>query len=122
MAFTPGSAYKIVFPLMEGLAKEKYILCVANSDKYLVLFIEPEKKQYQEDSSQVRVSPADLPFLSCESFVNTAEIIICNPVTSQIVADYGQIPQQILREILTVVHTSKTLAARHIETIRLCLG
>nr|WP_320011821.1 hypothetical protein [uncultured Desulfobulbus sp.] len=108
--------------MMEAQTQEKYSICVSDLDKYLFFFIEPDKKEYQPENSQISLSSVDFPFLPAESFVNAAELIICNPVACRIVADYGQIPPQILKEIRTSVQGSITLAARHIEIISRCLG
>jgi len=121
MSFVSGTAYKVHYPLMSPSPKEKYIICVSDIDKYLVFFINSERRLHHPQESQIPASPLDLPFLSTNSFINTAEITKCNPITCRVVADYGKIPTLLLDKICTAVNSSETLALRHIDDILRCL-
>jgi len=121
MSFFPGFAYKVHYPLMKPLPKEKYIICASDINKYLVFFISSGPRPHQQEESQIIVSPSELTFLSRNSIINTAEITICNPITCRVVADYGKIPSSLLDKICTAVDNSETLARRHIDKILKCL-
>ena len=117
MSFVSGRAYRVCYHLVGSSPKEKNIICVSDVDKYLVFFIVSEPRLHQPEGSQIRISPSELFFLSFDSFVDTAEITICNPITWKVVADYGKIPNVLRDKICTAVSTSETLALRYIDNI-----
>jgi len=97
--------------------KEKYAICVCNKTP-LLFFINSEARTRYDITSQLAVTPDDMPFLRHDSYINAAEVITCViPTTCTIKKTFGHVPPHIKQAIIALVSNSKTLPKRFIDII-----
>jgi len=116
MGFRIGQIY-LLFCLYTKPPKPKIAICVCDS-KPLFFFINSEPRPYLDQSSQILVTPHELPFLDYNSYINTSEVVTCvEPITCIIKKKFSVVPKSVADKIKKTVKSSTTLAERHIKTI-----
>jgi hypothetical protein len=117
MPFICGNAYLLKCHFTKPHPKEKYAICVSK-EKPLFFLISSNPRTRFNTTSQLRITPSDLSFLSQESYINTAEVITCViPHTCNILRDYGPVPDHIKQQIKSLIRNSDTLPKRFIDII-----
>lgn len=118
MPFTNWGAYLLHCTYIKPKPKNKYAICVSCNEKDLFFFINTEPRKIFAAETQLKVSPAELPFLSHNSYINTADFITCIiGATCEVVQDFGQIPEQLKAQIKVAVEKSDTIPPRFIRDI-----
>ena len=117
MPFICGNAYLLKCNFTKPHPKEKYAICVGK-EKPLFFLVSSNPRTRFNTTSQLQVTPSDFSFLSQESYINTAEVITCViPYTCNILKEYGPVPDQIKKQIKSIVRNSDTLPPRFIDII-----
>lgn len=116
MPFKTGEAY-LVSCTYTNPPKNKFAICVCEK-KPLLFFINSNPRSQFHPDSQILVKPSDFPFLTYDSYINTADVVTCaGPPTCKVLKKFGNIPQNIRQTIKATVANSSTLPLRFIKTI-----
>lgn len=95
--------------------KKKYAICVCEQKPLFLLISSKARTRYCQ-SSQVKVTAADLNFLRYDSFINTGEAVtIVEPVSGRVLKDHGPIPEDLKEKVIGAIAESPTLPQRFIN-------
>jgi len=98
MTFTPGQIY-LLFCNYTNPPKSKFAICVCGI-KPLFFFINSEPRPFPDQSSQIMVTPHELPFLNYDSYINAADVVTCvEPITCIVKKNLSVIPKSVADKI-----------------------
>lgn len=117
MAFIPGHWYLAYCTLTKPNPKEKFIICLTDSDYYRIFYINTNLRKFAEPLSQIPVTQDDLPHLTHKSYIDTSQELVCNDLTCVIVRNFGRLSDSIVNKIRVQVKESETMPPRCIQKI-----